>query len=49
MKIARVNNINEAIKELKDAGLWICGTDVDTKTYYTQQDLKRANSNSYWK
>ncbi len=40
MKIARVNNINEAIVTLKDNGLWICGTDMDTKTYYYDQDLK---------
>ena len=40
MKIARANNINETIKELKDAGLWICGTDINTNTYYNQQDLK---------
>ncbi len=40
MKIARVNNINETISYLKDNGLWICGTDMDTKTYYYEQDLK---------
>ena len=40
MKIARVNNITETIKYLKEEGLWICGTDVNTNTYYTQQDLK---------
>lgn len=40
MKIARVNNINETIEELKDKGVWICGTDMDTKTYYYDQDLK---------
>ncbi len=40
MKIARVNNLNETIKELKEAGLWICGTDMDTETYYYNQDLK---------
>ncbi len=40
MKIARVNNINETIKYLKEKGLWICGTDMDTKTYYYDQDLK---------
>lgn len=40
MKIARVNNINETITFLKDKGLWICGTDMDTKTYYYDQDLK---------
>lgn len=40
MKIARVNNINETISYLKDNGLWICGTDMDTKKYYYEQDLK---------
>lgn len=38
MKIARVNNINETIKYLKDEGLWICGTDMDTKTEHWEQD-----------
>lgn len=38
MKIARVNNVNETIKELKDKGLWICGTDMDTKTGYEEAD-----------
>ena len=40
MKIARVGNINEAIKELKVKGLWIVGTDMNTNTYYNKQDLK---------
>ena len=40
MKIARVNNITETIKFLKEEGLWICGTDVNTNTYYTDQNLK---------
>ena len=40
MKVARVNNINDAIKELKENDVWICGTDMDTKTYYYDQDLK---------
>jgi len=40
MKIARVNNINEAIKRLKEADLWICGTAVDAEEYYFNQDLK---------
>ena len=40
MKIARVNNINETIKKLKDEGLWIIGTDGEAKTYYYNQDLK---------
>jgi len=39
MKIARVNNINETIKYLKEQGLWICGTDMNTQTYYYEQDL----------
>ncbi len=39
VKVARVNNITDAIQKLKDKGLWICGTDMDTKTYYYDQDL----------
>lgn len=39
MKIARVNNMVDTIKYLKEQGLWICGTDMDTKTYYYDQDL----------
>ena len=39
MKIARVNNINETIKYLKEKGLWIMGTDMDTDTYYYNQDM----------
>lgn len=39
MKIARVTNISDAIEELKQLGLWICGTDVDTNKYYYNQDL----------
>lgn len=39
MKIARVNNINETIKYLKENGIWICGTDMDTNTEYYNQDL----------
>lgn len=34
MKIARVNNLNETIKYLKDNDIWICGTDMDAKNYY---------------
>jgi len=40
IKIARINNINETIKILKEQGIWICGTDMDTKTKYNEQDLK---------
>lgn len=39
VKIARVNNLNETIRDLKEQGLWICGTDMDTNTYYDEQDL----------
>lgn len=39
MKIARVNNITDSIKKLKEEGLWICGTDINTKTYYYDQVL----------
>lgn len=39
IKIARVNNISDAIQKLKDAGLWICGTDINTDKYYYNQDL----------
>lgn len=40
MKIARVTNISETIEKLKKEGLWICGTDIDTNTYYYDQDFK---------
>jgi len=39
MKIARVTNISDAIEELKQAGLWICGTDISAEKYYYNQDL----------
>ena len=39
MKIARVVNVNEAIKKKKKTGIWICGTDINTNTYYFEQDL----------
>lgn len=42
MKIARVKNISDAIEELKKAGLWVCGTAVDTNKYYYNQDLTGA-------
>ncbi len=40
VKIARVTNLNDTISKLKDAGLWIIGTDMSAKTYYYDQDLK---------
>ncbi len=39
MNIARVNNINEAIRYLKEKDVWVCGTDIDTNKYYYNQDL----------
>lgn len=42
MKIARVTNITDTIEDLKKEGLWICGTDINTKTYYYNQDFKMA-------
>jgi 23S rRNA (guanosine2251-2'-O)-methyltransferase len=40
MKIARVTNINDTIRKLKDAGLWVIGTDGSAETLYYNQDLK---------
>ncbi len=40
VKVARVNNLNETIKYLKEKGLWIIGTDGDAKIEYYNQDLK---------
>lgn len=40
VKIARVNNLNDTIRKLKDAGLWVIGTDGSAKTMYYNQDLK---------
>ena len=40
MKIARVNNITETIRKLKENGLWIIGTDGESRTLYYNQDLK---------
>jgi len=40
MKIARVNNINETIKSLKENGVWICGTEMNAEKSYYEQDLQ---------
>ena len=40
MKIARVTNISNTMGELKKAGVWICGTDINTNTFYDKQDFK---------
>ena len=39
MKIARVNNITDTIRKLKENGLWIIGTDMDTDKYYYNQNM----------
>ena len=38
-KIAWVNNITDTINKLKEQGIWICGTDVNTDKHYYNQDL----------
>lgn len=40
MKVARVNNINETIRFLKDEGVWIIGTDINATKYYYEEDFK---------
>lgn len=42
MNIARVNNINETIRYLKENDIWVCGTDIDTTKYHYNQDLTGA-------
>ncbi len=39
MKVARVNNLKDAIRHLKEAGLWVIGTDGEAKEFYNQLDL----------
>ena len=38
--IARVNNLNEAIRKLKDNRVWIFGLDEDAETEFTKADFK---------
>ena len=40
VKVARVNNLNETIKYLKEKGLWVIGTDGEADKFYYDQDLK---------
>lgn len=40
VKIARVTNLNDCIRKLKDSGLWVIGTDGEAQTLYYNQDLK---------
>lgn len=36
--VARVTNISQTIRELKDQGFWVCGTDADADTMYDKAD-----------
>lgn len=36
MKIARVNNLTETIKELKEKDIWIYGTDMEGTSFYNE-------------
>ncbi len=40
MKIARVNNINDTIKYLKEHDVWMYGTDMDGDKIYYEEDFK---------
>ena len=40
MKIARVNNINETIKYLKENDIWVYGTDMTGEKVYYDEDYK---------
>jgi 23S rRNA (guanosine2251-2'-O)-methyltransferase len=39
LAIARVSNINDAIDELKEAGVWVYGTDGSADKLYFEEDL----------
>lgn len=40
VKVCEVTNLSNAIKELKNNGYWIVGTDMDGKKYYNELDYK---------
>jgi 23S rRNA (guanosine2251-2'-O)-methyltransferase len=40
MKIARVTNLTDAMNKLKEKGLWICGTDLQTDIDYDKQNYQ---------
>ena len=42
MKIARVNNLNDEIKYLKDNDVWVYGTAVEASKYYYEENLTGA-------
>ena len=39
IKIARVNNLTETIKYLKEQEIWVYGTDMSSEKYYFNQNL----------
>ena len=39
IKIARVTNIVQTLKELKEKGMWVVGTDLETDNMYTKTNL----------
>lgn len=42
MKIARVNNLNDEIKYLKDKGVWVYGTAIEATQYYYDEKFNGA-------
>ena len=40
VKVARVNNLNDTIKYLKENDVWIYGTDAGAKSYYNEQNYR---------
>lgn len=42
VKVARVNNLNDTIKYLKENDVWIYGTDMNAKNYYNQEKYDRG-------
>ena len=44
VKIARVSNINDTIKYLKENGVWIYGTDGQAKNMYYNQDFRDGSA-----
>lgn len=40
MKIARVTNLTDTMNRLKDQGIWICGTDLQTNINYDKQNYQ---------
>ena len=40
MKIARVNNINDEIKFLKENDIWVYGTAIEAEKFYYEENLK---------